>query len=144
MGITNSKLILLPLLCSCVSSSLMLNSLKFSPNSQACFQPDLQTACTNYSDLMTRWASPLPQRERIQLRCRRGRRCGFDCQIRKIPWRRKWQPTPVPLPGESYGQRSLAGYSPQGCKELDMTEQAGTCTIMRRQYIPLNIFYESI
>ena len=39
-----------------------------------------------------------------------------------IPWRRKWQPTPVFLPGESHGQRSLAGYSPQGLKELDMTE----------------------
>ena len=40
-----------------------------------------------------------------------------------IPWRRKWQPTPVLLPGESRGQRSLVGYSPRGCKELDMTEQ---------------------
>ena len=39
-----------------------------------------------------------------------------------IPWRRAWQPTPVFLPGESHGQRSLAGYSPWGCKELDMTE----------------------
>jgi len=41
----------------------------------------------------------------------------------KIPWRRKWQPTPVFLPGEFHGQRSLAGYSPQGRKESDMTEQ---------------------
>ena len=40
----------------------------------------------------------------------------------KIPWRRKWQPTPVFLPGESHGQRSLVGYSPWGCKELDRTE----------------------
>ena len=40
----------------------------------------------------------------------------------KIPWRRKWQPTPVFLPGESHGWRSLIGYSPWGCKELDMTE----------------------
>ena len=39
-----------------------------------------------------------------------------------IPWRRKWQPTPVFLPGKSHGQRRLAGYSPWGCKELDMTE----------------------
>ena len=39
-----------------------------------------------------------------------------------IPWRRKWQPTPVLLPGESYGGRSLVCYSPLGCKELDMTE----------------------
>ena len=40
-----------------------------------------------------------------------------------IPWRRKWQPTPVFLPGESHGQRSLVGYRPWGCKELDMTER---------------------
>ena len=38
------------------------------------------------------------------------------------PWRRKWQPTPVFLPRESHGQRSLAGYSPWGHKELDMTK----------------------
>ena len=41
----------------------------------------------------------------------------------KIPWRRKWQPTPVLLPGESHGWRSLASYSPRGHKELDTTEQ---------------------
>ena len=39
------------------------------------------------------------------------------------PWRRKWQPTPVLLPGESHGQRSLMGYSPWGRKESDGTEQ---------------------
>ena len=37
-------------------------------------------------------------------------------------WRRAWQPTPVFLPGESYGQRSLVGYSPRGRKESDTTE----------------------
>ena len=47
------------------------------------------------------------------LQCRRPR---FDSWVRKIPWRRKWQPTPVSLPRESHGQRSLAGYSPGGCK----------------------------
>ena len=41
---------------------------------------------------------------------------------RKMPWRRKWQPTPVFLPGESHGQRSLVGYSPWGLKELETTE----------------------
>ena len=46
--------------------------------------------------------------------------------VRKIPWRREWQPTPVVLPRESYGQRSLVGYSPWGRKESDTTEQ--TCT----------------
>ena len=40
----------------------------------------------------------------------------------RSPWRREWQPTPVYLPGESHGQGSLAGYSPWGHKELDMTE----------------------
>ena len=39
------------------------------------------------------------------------------------PWRRKWLPTPVFLPGESHGQRSLAGYSPWGRKQLDMIKQ---------------------
>ena len=43
--------------------------------------------------------------------------------VGKIPWRREWQPTPVFLPGETRGQRSLAGYSPWGCKESDMTER---------------------
>ena len=36
----------------------------------------------------------------------------FDPWVRKIPWRRRWLPTPVFLPGESHGQRSLAGYDP--------------------------------
>jgi len=40
------------------------------------------------------------------------RRRGFDPWVRKIPWRRKWQPTPVFLPGKSHGQRSLVGHSP--------------------------------
>ena len=43
-----------------------------------------------------------------------------------MPWRRAWQPTPVFLPGESHGQRSLEDYSPWGCKESDMTEQLST------------------
>ena len=42
--------------------------------------------------------------------------------VGKIPWIRKWQPTPVFLPGESHGQRNLAGYSPWDGKESDMTE----------------------
>ena len=50
------------------------------------------------------------------------RDAGFNLWVGKIPWRKKWQPTPVFLPGESHGQRSLAGYSPLGDKELDMTE----------------------
>ena len=43
-----------------------------------------------------------------------------------VPWRRKWQPTPVFLPEKSHGQRSLVGYSAWGHKELDMTDQLST------------------
>ena len=53
-------------------------------------------------------------------------RLGFDPWVGKIPWRRAWQPTPVFLPGESHGQRSLVGYSPQGRKESDTTERLST------------------
>ena len=53
--------------------------------------------------------------------CQRCKSHGLDPWVGKIPWRRKWQPTPVFLPGESHGQRSLAGYSPWGHKESDTT-----------------------
>ena len=53
--------------------------------------------------------------------CRRHRRPEFDPWVGKIPWRKKWQPTPVFVPGESRSQRSLVGYSPWGHKELDTT-----------------------
>ena len=52
-------------------------------------------------------------------RCKRHR---FDPWVGKIPWRRKWQPTPIFLPGKSHGQRSLVGYSPWACR-VGITEQ---------------------
>ena len=55
-----------------------------------------------------------------------NRRLGFSPPVGKIPWRKKWQPTPVFLPEKSHGQRSLVGDSPWGCKESDMTEQLST------------------
>ena len=57
---------------------------------------------------------------RVCLQCRR---LGFNPWVRKIPWKRKWQPTTVSLPGKSQGWRSLSGCSPWGPKESDMTEQ---------------------
>ena len=54
--------------------------------------------------------------------CNAGRP-RFDAWVGKILWRRKWKPTPVFLPGEFPGQRSLTGHSLWGHKELDMTEQ---------------------
>ena len=50
------------------------------------------------------------------------RRCRFIYWVRKIPQTRKWQPAPGFLPGKFHGQRSLVGYSPLGCEELDTTE----------------------
>ena len=57
------------------------------------------------------------------MQCRRSR---FDLCVEKMPWRRAMKPTLVFLPGESHGQRSLAGYSPWGRKELDTTEYLST------------------
>ena len=54
--------------------------------------------------------------------CRRLRRCRFDSWVRRIPWRRKWQPTPVFLPKESCKQRSQVDCSLWGLKESDTTE----------------------
>ena len=65
---------------------------------------------------------------RINLQCRRYRRHGFDDWVRKIPWRRQWQPTEVFLPGKFQGQRSLAGYSPRGHKESDVTKHMAHST----------------
>ena len=59
---------------------------------------------------------------------RRYKRRRFDPWIGEIPWRRKWLSTTVFLPGKSHGQRSLAGYSPWGCTELDTTEHPHTYT----------------
>ena len=56
----------------------------------------------------------------VSLECGRP---GFNPWVGKIPWSRKWQPTPVLLPGESHEGRSLVGYSPWGHKESDMTER---------------------
>ena len=53
---------------------------------------------------------------------RRCKREEFSPWVGKIPWSREWQLTPVFLPGESHGQRSLAGYGPYGQKESDTTE----------------------
>ena len=71
------------------------------------------------------WAvqPPSPQWLSSKEICHQCRRHKFNPWVRKILWRRKWQRTPVFLPGEFHEQRSLAGYSPRGHKELDTTER---------------------
>ena len=67
---------------------------------------------------------------RILCQCSRH---GFDPWVGKIPWRRKWQPTPALLPAESHGQRSLVGYSLWGHKESDTTERRDKRTTSSRK-----------
>ena len=79
-----------------------------------------------------KWASLVAQLIKNQLaNAGDTRDRGFDPWVRKIPWRRKWQPTPVFLPGKFHGQKSLAGYSTWDHKELDTTEHA--LTAMKRK-----------
>ena len=61
-----------------------------------------------------------------------------DPWVPEIPWRRKWQPTPVILPGEFHEQRSLAGYSPWCCKESGMTEQL---SLTHSKQVLLQLYY---
>ena len=61
--------------------------------------------------------------KKIHLQCRRPE---FNPWVGKLPWRKEWLPTPVFLPRESHGQRSLVGYSLWGHKEADTTEQHNT------------------
>ena len=68
---------------------------------------------------------------------RQFRRHGFDPWVRKIPWRRKWQPTPVFLPGKFHGQRTVAGYSPWGRKRVGhdlVTKQQTMITSLHASY----------
>ena len=93
----------------------------------------------------------LPRCLRIHLP---SRRCELDPWVRKIPWRRKRQPTPVFLPEKSHRQRSLVGYSPWGRRESDTTEQLTAVTFFhqwmlkpvgeRVEIIGTNIFSKSL
>ena len=78
---------------------------------------------------------------RICLRCRRPRRWGLSPWVRKIPWRRKWKPTPVFWPGEFHGLQSL-----RCCKESDVTERLSlslstqtTAALNRKNNPPLDL-----
>ena len=73
-------------------------------------------------------------------RCKRHR---FDAWGRKIPWRRKWHPTPVLLPGKFHGPKNLTGYSTWGLHELDTTEILSihvTCCIIYNTWYVIYIY----
>ena len=69
-------------------------------------------------DISMSWPSAMAQQWRIHLQCSRDKRCGFNPWVWKILWRRKWQPTPIFLPGNSQGQSSLASYSAWGSQRV--------------------------
>ena len=99
------------------------NSCPFNVPFVECGQ-DLSFFLTEYSKVMRHYSSDYILLNRTlgfpagssgkepTCQCRGHKRHGFNPWVRRIPWRRAWQPTPVFLPGESLGQRSLAGYSP--------------------------------
>ena len=72
------------------------------------------------TDLKSQWGFPVGvSGKEPACQCRRHKRCEFDPWVGKILWRKAWQPIPVFLPGESHGQRSLAGYSPWVHKKIE-------------------------
>ena len=78
--------------------------------------------CLEYSFPNYLWGFPgSASGKELTCQWRRCKRCEFYPWVRKIPWRRAWQPTPVSLPGEFHGRRTLVGYSPRGRKESDTT-----------------------
>ena len=80
---------------------------------------------TNHLDLIIFVEHCIPRpprwlgRERICLQCRRHRRCRFDLWVRKIPWRRKWQPTPVFLPEKIPWTEELGGLQSTGSQSIE-------------------------
>ena len=86
------------------------------------FNTSLKIACIYiYTPTHTHFPGSASGNEPVH-QCSRHKRCSFDPWVRKIPWRRKWQCTPVFLPGESYGQRNLVVYCPYCCKESGTIE----------------------
>ena len=65
---------------------------------------------------------------------------GFDIWVGKIPWSRKWQPTPEFLPGKSHRQKSLAGYSPWGGKESNRMEHASVISTLKGFLTPWPLY----
>ena len=128
----------------CLISNLKLESMVPSSPILPCLPPPhtympIQTYSISwYSPLNTHaqdtelWWSNIPRAQmalmvkNLSANARRCKRWRFNPWVGKIPWRRARQPTPVFLPGESHGQRSLAGYSPWSHKESDTTERLST------------------
>ena len=103
------------------------------------FFQGIMNRCKNYKSLW--WASQLVLVvKNLPANAGDARDCEFDPWVRKISWKRKWQPTPVFLPGKSHGQRSLAGYRPWDRRESDTTE----CTHIQHHAFYWKTAFDSI
>ena len=89
--------------------------------------------------LIVKTASQVAQQQRTHRLSRRCRRHRFDPWVGKIPWRRKWQPTPVFLPEKSHGHRNLAGYVPWSQKS--QTQLSNETTSMKQLKLSLTAFF---
>ena len=76
--------------------------------------------------------------------CLQWRRLEYNPWVRKIPWRRARQLTPVFLPGESHGQRDLASYGPRGCRESDTTEATEHSAAQHTLYLFFSFWLTSL
>ena len=78
--------------------------------------------------------------------CRSPKRCRFNPWVRKIPWRRKWQPTPVFLPRKFHGQKSLVGYKSMGLQRVrdDLAHKYLTTKILQKYLGVMKLFYNLI
>ena len=96
-----------------------------------------QKSCLRHRSLnaVTLWFLGLPWWLSGNKSACQWRRRGFNPWSRKIPWERKWQLTPIFLPGKSHGQRSLVGYSPWGCSLTQLSNW--TTTLKKKRWLSL-------
>ena len=96
-----------------------------------------RTGLSDFTSLTICRSSLIAQMVKIRLQHKRSR---FNLWVRKSPWRKKWQPIPVLLPGKSHGQRSLVGCSPRGREESDTTSLSlFTFMYWRRKWQPTGV-----
>ena len=96
---------------------------------------------STYSGILAFWLSQRPWFSGKESACQH-RRCRFNPWVRKTPWRRKWEPTPVFLPGEFHGQWGLADYSPWGHKRIGHDLGSKQHSVIHHKKWNLKILYK--
>ena len=100
--------------------------------------PETHSLCPQFGDILVSYGCRTVPRwlrgKESPCQCRRHRRSGFDPWVEKIPWRRKWQPTPIFLPGEPHGQRSLVGCRAHGVAKSRTHQSDRACMAAIKNY----------